>query len=160
VDLSDPERYTHLCVMTKALLYAATGDEDRRDEVVQALRDFNGETYTGTAWILAREIPAFVIAADVIALRSHDPVLDDAFRSQLLRLRETPTDSGPPNLVVCQEDRPNNWGTHCGAARAAIAAYLRDGDELERTAAVFRGYLGERSSYADFRYGGPSRPSA
>ena len=40
------------------------------------------------------------------------------------------------------EQRPNNWGTHAGAARAAVALYLGDTAELSRTATVFRGWLG------------------
>ena len=56
-------------------------------------------------------------------------------------------------LQSTHEQRPNNWGTHAGASRAAVAVYLRDTAELERTAQVFRGYLGDRASYAGFRYG-------
>ena len=56
-------------------------------------------------------------------------------------------------LVRRHEERPNNWGTHAGAARAAIAAYLGDRAELARTAQVFRGYLGDRAAYAGFEYG-------
>ena len=155
VDLSDPERYTHLCVMTKALLFAATGDDRRADEVLAYLADFSDDTYTGSAWVLGREIPAYVIAADLIGLPARDAALDESFRAQLVSLRETPTDSGPPNLVTCHEERPNNWGTNCGAARVAIAAYLEDGAELERAATVFRGWLGDRAAYAGFVFGGP-----
>jgi hypothetical protein len=49
--------------------------------------------------------------------------------------------------------RPNNWGTHAGASRAAIAAYLNDTAEMARTAQVFKGWLGSRSSYSGFSYG-------
>jgi hypothetical protein len=56
-------------------------------------------------------------------------------------------------LVGTHERRPNNWGTHAGAARAAIAAYLGDTAQLARTATVFRGWLGDRSAYAGFDYG-------
>ena len=56
-------------------------------------------------------------------------------------------------LVSTHEDRPNNWGTHAGAARAAIAAYLGDSAQLARTALVFRGYLGDRAAYAGFEFG-------
>jgi hypothetical protein len=58
-------------------------------------------------------------------------------------------------LVECHEVRPNNWGTHCGATRAAIAAYLEDTAELARIAQVFRGFVGDRASYAGFSFGGP-----
>jgi hypothetical protein len=56
-------------------------------------------------------------------------------------------------LRSTHEDRPNNWGTHAGASRAAVAVYLGDSEELKRMAQVFRGWLGDRESYAGFRYG-------
>ncbi len=40
-----------------------------------------------------------------------------------------------------------------GASRAAIAAYLGDRQELDRAAQVFKGWLGDRASYAGFIYG-------
>ncbi|MDH3691959.1 MAG: alginate lyase family protein, partial [Gammaproteobacteria bacterium] len=56
-------------------------------------------------------------------------------------------------LISTHEDRPNNWGTHAGASRAAAAVYLGDTADLQRTAQVFKGYLGDRSSYAGFKFG-------
>jgi hypothetical protein len=56
-------------------------------------------------------------------------------------------------LQSTHEIRPNNWGTHAGASRAAVAFYLGDRSELDRTATVFRGWLGDRSTYAGFKYG-------
>jgi hypothetical protein len=67
-------------------------------------------------------------------------------------------------LISTQETRPNNWGTHAGAARAAIAIYLGDRLQLARTARVFHGWLGYRAAYAGFKYGdlswqcNPARP--
>ena len=44
------------------------------------------------------------------------------------------------NLVECHEKRPNNWGNHCGASRAAVAAYLgghrRQRKQTERLATL------------------------
>jgi hypothetical protein len=37
-------------------------------------------------------------------------------------------------------------------ARAAIAAYVHDSGEMARVAQVFRGFLGDRASYAGFEY--------
>jgi hypothetical protein len=51
------------------------------------------------------------------------------------------------------EKRPNNWGTHAGAGRIATDLYLGDSADLARAAAVFKGYLGDRASYASFTYG-------
>src|SRR5690606_4402054 len=109
--------------------------------------------YNGRALSLGRELAAYVIAADLIGLRSVNSSLDQQFRARLTELRTTPTTSGPGSLVECHELRPNNWGTMCGASRVAIAAYLGDRAELDRSATVLRGYLGDRGAYAGFKYG-------
>ncbi len=62
---------------------------------------------------------------DLIDLKTFDPALDGTFRTELTELLTAETDNGPKTLVECHENRPNNWGTHCGAS-AAVAAYLGD----------------------------------
>ncbi len=153
-NLSNQDDPANVCVMAKALVYARTGDLKRQLEVVDALWDVvSAGTYNGRALALGRELAAYVIAADLINLRTFDPSLDSRFRETIARLRTTPTTDGPASLVECHELRPNNWGAHCGASRAAVAAYLGDTAELARTAQVFKGYLGDRASYAGFKYG-------
>lgn len=157
VDLSDQEQMTNVCVMAKALVFARTGEAQYRTDVVAAIEQIvSAGTYVGHALALGRELGSYVIAADLIDLKSHDPVLDERFRTALLELRTTYTSGASSNLIDCHEKRPNNWGAHCGATRAAIAVYLGDTADLQRTAQVFKGYLGDRSSYAGFSYGGPS----
>jgi hypothetical protein len=165
VRLNDQEQKNNVCIMAKALVFARTGIEHYRAGVIDAVRQIaDGPRYRGRALALGRELPAYVIAADLVELARFDPGLDADFRDKLRELLTTHTDSGPASLVECHERRPNNWGTHCGAARAAVAAYLGDKAELARTAQVFRGWLGERDAYAGFRYGDlswqcdPSRP--
>lgn len=154
VDLADQEQTTNVCIMAKALVFARTGAAWYRADVVAVLTQIvNAPAYNGRALALGRELGAYVIAADLIGLGDFDPRLDALFRATIRTLLTTFTDSGPSNLVECHETRPNNWGTHCGASRAAVAAYLGDTHELERVAQVFRGWLGERSSYVGFRYG-------
>jgi hypothetical protein len=153
-DLSNQDQRNNVCVMAKALVFARTGTPSYRDGVVQALTSIVGSgTYSGRALALGRELGAYVIAADVIGLASYRPELDTQFRAKLRELLRTPTVQGPANLIECHEKRPNNWGTHCGGARAAVAAYLGDLTELARVAQVFRGWLGDRSAYAGFDYG-------
>jgi len=163
--LSDQDQTNNVCIMAKALVFARTGDGGYLAPVLDALRNITeGGAYSGRALALGRELPAYVIAADLVDLAAHDAELDRAFRSSIRALLKTSTHSGPSNLVECHEVRPNNWGTHCGAARIAVAAYLDDADELERAARVFRGWLGDRSAYAGFSFGDlswqcdPNRP--
>jgi hypothetical protein len=156
VDLSDQNQKTNVCVLAKALVFARTGTPSYRTDVVRAIEQIvSSGTYHGRALALGRELGAYVVAADLIRLKGYDADLDRAFRSKLRNLRTTYTSEGPSNLIECHEKRPNNWGTHCGATRVAIAAYLGDSDDLARAARVFRGFLGDRSSYASFNFGGP-----
>jgi len=157
VDLSDQEQSTNVCIFAKALVFARTGISTYRDEVVAALKQIVASgTYVGRALALGHELGTYVVAADLIELRTFDPPLDQLFRAKLLELRTTPTLApDPANLIECNEKRPNNWGAYCGATRAAIAAYLGDTVDLARTAQVFKGYLGDRSAYAGFNFGGP-----
>jgi hypothetical protein len=156
VDLSDQEQMTNVCVMAKALVFARTGTTHYRTDVVAALRQITtAPTYVGRALALGRELGGYVIAADLIALPTYDPTLDAAFRAKLRTLRTTYTSGAASSLIDSHETRPNNWGAHAGATRAAIAVYLGDTADLARTAQVFQGYLGDRSAYAGFDYGGP-----
>jgi hypothetical protein len=157
VDLADQTENTNTCIMAKALVFARTGESSYRTGVLSAIDQIvTAGTYSGRALALGRELGAYVIAADLIDLKNHDSDLDARFRSTLSELRTTYTSGAASSLVDCHEKRPNNWGAHCGATRAAIAVYLGDTDDLARTAQVFKGYLGDRSSYAGFRYGGPA----
>jgi hypothetical protein len=152
----------NVCIMAKALVFARTGQTSYRSDVVNAIQSIvasgtfgPGGTGVGSgALAMGRELGAFVIAADLIELPVYNRELDAQFRDKLRELRTTPTEGGgADNLIDCHEKRPNNFGTHCGATRAAIAVYLGDQKDLERTAQVFKGWLGDRFSYAGFDYG-------
>jgi len=153
-NLADQDDAANVCVLAKALVFARTGEQVYRSDVVSALLSIvNSGTYEGRALALGRELAAYVIAADLIDLKTLDPALHASFSDKIRQLRTTPAGGGGvTNLIECHELRPNNWGTHCGASRAAVAVYLGDTAELARTAQVFKGWLGDRSSYAGFRY--------
>jgi len=157
VDLADQEQSTNVCIFAKALVFARTGTTTYRDDVVAAISQIVASgTYVGRALALGHELGTYVVAADLIDLRTFDPPLDQLFRAKLSELRTTPTLApDPANLIECNEKRPNNWGAYCGATRAAIAVYLGDTADLARTAQVFKGYLGDRAAYAGFNFGGP-----
>jgi Alginate lyase len=151
-DISNQDDDTDQVVLAKAMVYARTGGATYRASVLAALKTALGTESDGRTLALGRNLPAYVISADLISLKTLDPSFDiGAFRPWLRSLLSKPLDGR--TLVSTHEDRPNNWGTHAGAARAAIAAYLGDSTEMARTAQVFRGYLGDRSAYAGFVYG-------
>jgi hypothetical protein len=148
-DLSDQEDPTNVRVLAKALVAARTGDERHRAEVVAACLAAMGTERGGRTLALGRELAAYVIAADLVGGIPGER--GRAFSEWLASVRHR--ELGGSTLVRTHETRANNWGTSAGASRVAIAAYLRDERDLERAARVFRGWLGDRSAYAGFRYG-------
>ena len=125
ISLADQDSSADIRVLAKGLVFARLGTESYRQAV---------------------------IAADLVSLRTADPAFDTGqFRPWLRSLLTEVLDGR--TLTSTHEDRPNNWGTHAGAARVAIAAYLGDAAILARAAAVFHGYLGSRADYAGFSFG-------
>lgn len=150
-NLSNKDDPTNVYVLARALLFARTGQTSYRDQVIDALEvvTYDHTEAGGTTLALGRELAAYVIAADLIQLDVAAPALDTDFRATLAYLLTVQLFDGR-TLVSTHEDRANNWGTHAGASRAAVAAYLGDDDELAQTAAVFKGWLGDETSYAGF----------
>lgn len=152
--LADQNDDADVCVLAKALIYVRTGAPSLLAEVIAALDAVTREPrYHGRALALGRNLPGYVIAADLIKLSDVAPPLHDQFRGKVAVLLTTRTVGGPSSVVECADRRANNWGTHCGAARTAAAAYLDDPVQLAHAARVFKGWLGDRQSYAGFVYG-------
>ena len=147
-DLNDKDDPVNVRVLAKALLFARLGEEAYRADVVKALKSVTYENSEkgGNTLALGRELVAYVIAADLINLPQHDPQLNADLEDRLRQLLTKELDG--KTLVSTHEERPNNWGTHAGASRAAVAIYLGDTDELQRTADIFKGWLGDREAYA------------
>jgi hypothetical protein len=145
-DLSNASDGANVRVLAKALAYRKTGKKHYRGDVVAACRAAIGTEGKSTL-ALGRELAAYVIAADLVGLSEED---DRIFREWLRRVRHRKL--GGRTLISTHEKRPNNWGTHAGASRLAVAAYLEDSQDLARAATVFRGWLGDRSAYDGFKY--------
>lgn len=143
--------------LARALVYVRTGDEAYRNMVLQTLQQVMEEKIrpqTISILSVARNLPSYIIAADLVALR-RDQTADNAFKEWLRNVRDTEYsgEGGSYTIASCHETRPNNFGSHCGAARVALALYLHDDAELARAADVFHGWLGNRDAYANFTYG-------
>lgn len=156
-DLSDQSTDANVAVMGRALIYARTGEQTYLNQVLDALRIItynNTEDGSGGRTLsLGRELIAYIIAADLIVLSEQDPGLDADFRSKLSELLHKVMGSGATEtLITTHEIRGNNWGTHAGATRAAIAIYLGDETELARVAQVFEGWLGNHDQYNGFDF--------
>ncbi|HEY7489516.1 MAG TPA: alginate lyase family protein [Candidatus Tectomicrobia bacterium] len=171
-NLSDQDQKNNVYVLAKALVYARCRLESAHvqcidipleslhDEVVSQVMSAMGTETGGRTLALGRKLAAYVIAADLVGL---PPDKDQIFQSWLHDVRRKIL-AGEKTLIATHEERPNNWGTMAGASRAAVAVYLKDTIDLERTARVFKGWLGDRSTYAGFKYGelswqcDPSKP--
>jgi hypothetical protein len=155
-NISDQNDQTDVDVLAKALVYARTGDSRYRNEVVASIMAAIGSEGDTTTGILAvgRNTMPYVLAADLVNL-SANPAEDQIFRAWLAGLRHFVFSGGggSHSLISCHERRPNNFGTHCGASRIAIALYLGDQTDLDRAATVFRGWLGDRNAYTGFSFG-------
>lgn len=147
-NLSNQDDPVNVRVMAKALVYARTGIASYRNDVIQACMDAMGTENGGRTLALGRELVAYVIAADLVGLPADEDAL---FRSWLQDVRNENLQG--KTLISTHEERPNNWGTHCGGSRVAVAIYLNDTADLAQCAEVFKGWLGDRSSYAGFSYG-------
>jgi hypothetical protein len=151
-DIQNQDEDNDIHVLAKGLVYARTGIASYRAGVLANLKAAVGSEAGGRTLALGRNLPGYVIAADLIDLGSYDPTFDNNVFRPWLRGLLSENLSGD-TLRSTHEDRPNNWGTHAGAARAALARYLGATAELVRTAQVFHGWLGDRGSYAGFKYG-------
>jgi PKD repeat protein len=158
-DVANQDDPTDVRVLAKAVVYARTGDQTYRTQVIDGCMAAIGTEFGGRTLALGRNLIGYVIAADLVDL----PPAEDALFRDWLEVCRTGTFDGR-TLASTHEDRPNNWGTHAGGSRIAIAAYLGDTAEIARCAQVFRGWLGDRGAYSGFQYGeldwqaDPSRP--
>jgi hypothetical protein len=149
-EIADQDSHHDVRALAVALVYARTGDGRYRakaaDAVMAAIETENDDRTLA----LGRNLVSYVLAADLIDLKSYDAGKDQQFRVWLDGVRRENLHGR--TLISTHEDRPNNWGTHAGASRMAAALYLGDKADLERAAQVFKGWLGDRAAYAEFEY--------
>jgi hypothetical protein len=159
-DLSDQDSPTPGHLMQLALL-AARLDDDRlrgraRDLIVAAIGTEDGDTGQHQARNrplgIGRNLPAYVISADVIGLDSFDPATGDRFRSWLDELRSKVIAGVDYSLVGIEPVDHSNWGAHMGAALTAANLYLHDSAAIRTSADILRGWLGERAGRQDWEY--------
>ncbi|MFQ5601045.1 MAG: alginate lyase family protein [Candidatus Krumholzibacteriia bacterium] len=146
--IADQNARANVTVLAKALVHARTGDEESRRQVIDAILAAIGTERGGRTLALGRKLVSYVIAADLVGLPEGE---DRRFRAWLRSTLTEELDGW--TLRSTHERRPNNWGTHAGASRVAVACYLGLEDELARCARVFKGWLGDRSAHAGFEYG-------
>jgi Alginate lyase len=150
-NISDQNSDHDVNTLAVALVYARTGNTTYRAKAANAIMSAIGTEAGGRTLALGRNLVSYVIAADLIDLKSYNAANDQRFRAWLSAVRSANLDG--KTLISTHEGRPNNWGTHAGASRVAADMYLGDTADLNRAATVFKGWLGDRAAYAGFDYG-------
>ena len=147
-NLSDKNDSSNVRVLARALVATRTGSALAREEVLDALDDVQGTEAGAKTLAIGRELMAYVIAAELVGL---DGAPRSRFEAWLSKVAEE--DFKGRTLRSTHEDRPNNWGTHAGASRLAVAIYLGDQEDIERAAWVFRGHVGDAEGWDKFKFG-------
>lgn len=150
-NISNQDSNHDVNTLAVALVAMRTGNVSLRTKASNAILSAIGTERGGRTLALSRNLLSYVIAADVIDLRSFNPSGDARFRSWLTSVRRVNLDGR--TLISTHEQRPNNWGTHAGASRIAASRYIGDSADIQRSAVVFFGYVGNRSAYSGFKYG-------
>jgi hypothetical protein len=151
-NISDQDSNHDTNVLGGALYAARTGDAAMRTKTANAIMSAINTENGGRVLALGRNVSGYVIAADLINLPAYNAAMGETFVSWLSSVRnEQMTECD--TLIKCHNRRPNNWGTHAGGSRIAADIYLGDNADLALAAKTFKGWLGDRSSYAAFSYG-------
>ncbi len=124
------------------------------NKVTKAISDICTKNLEGgsRALALGRELIGYVLAADIVQLKTVLPDLDAKWRVKLAALLYYKT-SQAGSLIDCSLDRPNNWGGHSRASWLAGALYLGDKTGADRAVQTLKGWMGDRDAYAGFDYG-------
>lgn len=155
-NLKNQDADTNAIYLAKGLLYARHGDPALYSAIESGIGAIaNGNLEAGArALAVGRELPAYIIAADLANLASANPALHAKFQTKLKYiLHEAPLIDGPATLAESSEKRPNNWGAHATAARIAVDIYCEDLADLGKADKIFQGYCGDRAVYAGFTFG-------
>jgi hypothetical protein len=101
-----------------------------------------------------RRLGTYAIAFDVADFQNTDPIFASTFKYWAWNeLRRNYTGGGPGGTIISiHEGRPNNW-QHAGTSRIAVDLAIRDKEDLEKAIQVHKGLLGDRTSYASFKFG-------
>jgi hypothetical protein len=144
-NLANQDNQSAAHAVAAGLVYVRTGNTAYRDKVVTALRAIVGtEDDTGSRTLsVGRQMAGWVIAADLVGYR------DPSFVTWVGNLR-TFVIGGHTRWTTLQnthETTSSNWGAFAGASRIAMDLYIGDMTDLTTAVQVFKGALGDRSSW-------------
>ena len=154
-DFKALNNYHGVNIMAGALVWVRTGRaglrEKVRDHLKMAMYTFNdnGEFASARTLEPARKIPAYVIAADLIDIKTFDPAFADSFDKWLDTLkthRFNASNSLWTTMGATAEDKSHNWSAHALSSLTAIAIYRANAVGIARCDSLFRA-LGDRNYF-------------
>lgn len=152
-NIKDQDNMHGTRVLAVALVWARTGVPSYREKARVHIMAAIGTEVGGRTLALGRNLASYVLAADLIDLKTYSPNDDATFRSWLTQVRTKYIGNHGRWVTLTQthEDSASNWGAFAGASRIAASLYLGDTADVQRAAQILRGWMGDRSYYAGFR---------
>jgi hypothetical protein len=138
------------------LYYQATGDDSVRQHVADSIAALitspstQGTVPAGqqlTALSVAKQLPGYILAADLVNLGSFNSGLDGFFRTFLTRMLTEPMVG--LTVTQAQETLADRTGAAATFARLLASIYTGDVSSSFRVAVIAQGLLGDRASYSD-----------
>ena len=144
--LGDQNSNHDVHTLAGALYAVRVGDDATEQRVADALDAIEGSE-TDEILAVARNLTAYVIAADLIGYRSDafDRWLEDRLT------RRGHSRAGIETLLDSALLDPSNHGAHARASTVAVARYLGDDEMVGRVAARFHDWMGRSSSGFEWR---------
>ncbi len=123
--VSDQDSNNNVQILAAAIVYARTGIQSYRDKVVAAcVKLVSGDKPAGNTLAWAREIAAYVMAADLVGYRTPE------FETWCRNMADVYVATDGRTMRQMFEIRPNNWGTMAFGSLTAIYRYLGDNTNL------------------------------
>ena len=141
-DVADQDSSHDATTLACALAAARTGRDDLRTKALNALTSAIG-TEAGARWLaIGRNLGAYVIAADVLGVRS-GPIYEwlASFLTRTLEANNT-----DEQITVANWPTGSNASAQVGFVTAALCVYTGDFDRLATFWDGFRRYCGDRTS--------------
>lgn len=157
VNLGDLTSNHDTNVLAMALVSVRLNDTTLRDKAITELGTLPNSSYSRVLE-LSRNIQSYVIAADILDLKTVSPAKDAQFRSfiQASLVKPLQGHSEPSgetgSIHQTARDSANNWGGHARAAMATIAVYLNDPTLKANVAKYHKGWLGDRAAYSGLTF--------
>ena len=159
-DMDDQDSKSNLYALSGALVYLRTGTTSYRTKVETYLQDLIDEGYptaNGNALGYARNLGAFVLAADMCNIRLNNPSLHADFAAFAEgALTESYVGAGMTDVRNGAYERPNNIGNACRWTCIITYAYIGDTAELDDIVEEVAFWLGDRTRGGAEAVWGPS----